>query len=516
MKESSESSHFVARLLEALVPCGAETALVFEGRALTFGELDALSRVYAERLSRLGLAPGDRVAVFTETCPEIVSAFVGHLRSGVIQVPINPRYRSEEARHILEDSGACAVLCQRGDACAPVLDEILSSSPPPALKHRLEIAEMFAPGEMESCSTPVPSGAEPAVLIYTSGTTGKSKGVALSYRAVAENTLAVAGMWRFTSEDRLVLALPLFHVHGLCLGVTGALLHGSTILLERRYDAARVVEAFASGGAPVFLGVPTMYVRLLEYLDAHPEGSAPLAKARLFTSGSAPLPASDFAAFKKATGHAILERYGMSETLFTLSNPYDGERRPGTVGLPVPGCAVRIVDDEGRDGPDGELGELLVRSNGIMNGYWRREAETAVSFRDGWFVTGDMASRDRDGYVTILGRKSVDFIKSGGFKISAREVEEVLRRHAAVKDVAVVGAPDRVWGERIVAAVVLDERPRAASDRELLCAELSAFAARFLADYKRPREVRIVDELPRNALGKVQKHRLLGRSPKTS
>ncbi len=231
-------------------------------------------------------------------------------------------------------------------------------------------------------------------------------------------------------------------------------------------------------------------------------------RARLFTSGSAPLPASDFALFREKTGHAILERYGMSETLFTLSNPYEGERRPGTVGLPVPDCAARIMDEQGRDLPDGELGELFVESNGLMNGYWGREADSAACFHDGWFATGDMARRESDGYFTIAGRKSVDFIKSGGFKISAREVEDVLRRHPRIRDVAVVGAPDRTWGQRIVAAVVLEASDARPSPEDLL-EELSDFCARSLADYKRPREVRVLDKLPRNALGKVQKHRLL-------
>jgi acyl-CoA synthetase (AMP-forming)/AMP-acid ligase II len=205
----------------------------------------------------------------------------------------------------------------------------------------------------------------------------------------------------------------------------------------------------------------------------------------------------------------------MSETLFTLSNPYEGERRPGTVGLPVPGCSVRLVDDAGRDVPDGELGEIHVKGNGVMNGYWGREAETATSFRDGWFLTGDVARRDAGGYVTILGRKSVDVIKSGGYKISAREIEDVLRRHPRVKDAAVVGLPDRVWGQRIAAAVVLTE-PADAAAAERACAEIAAFAAEQLADFKQPRDLRAVSELPRNSLGKVQKHVLakaLGEDP---
>jgi acyl-CoA synthetase (AMP-forming)/AMP-acid ligase II len=198
----------------------------------------------------------------------------------------------------------------------------------------------------------------------------------------------------------------------------------------------------------------------------------------------------------------------MSESLFTLSNPYE-DRRPGTVGLPVPGCEIRIVDEAGRDAALGEPGEILARSNGMMTRYWGRPEETAASFRDGWFITGDVARRDRDGYVTIAGRKSVDFIKSGGFKISTREIEDVLRRHPLIKDVAVIGAPDRLWGQRIVAAVVLHPSPAPAPSPDSLLEELSTFCSKSLADYKRPREVRVVNDLPRNALGKIQKHRLL-------
>jgi acyl-CoA synthetase (AMP-forming)/AMP-acid ligase II len=494
-------------------------SILWRGTSYSFEEIRAWADAYVTLLGRAGVKRGDRVAVFAETCPELIAALVGHLSSGIIHVPINTRYKTDEARHILEDSGAVAVLAgDPGSECKPVLDEILRERRPPQLREVISLAEAFpsSPSKKSpSSSSPKqilssepPSDDDVAMLIYTSGTTGKSKGVALSFRALEENTRAVMALWRFTESDRLVLALPLFHVHGLCLGVAGALLTGFTLVLEERFDAARVVEAFAREGATAFMGVPTMYVRLLEYLDAHPEGAAALRKARLFTAGSAPLPAADFHAFQEKTGHAILERYGMSETLFTLSNPHDGERRPGTVGLPVPGCSVRLVDDEGREPPVGELGEIQVKGNGVMNSYWRRPQETAAAFRDGWFLTGDVARRDADGYVTIVGRSSVDIIKSGGFKISAREIEDVLRRHPAVKDAAVVGLPDRVWGQRIAAALVLKDTAPSGESGPVLAA-VAAFAAEHLADYKKPRDLRAVPELPRNALGKVQKHLLV-------
>ena len=486
-------------------------ALLSEGRSYSFGDLDELSRRYAGGLSAMGIQPGDRVAVLTEPCPEAVIALLGHYRLGALHVPINTRYRAGEIAHILEDSGARAILVQSGTAAAAETARVPEADPP---RHRIVIDPSGAASasgdirfdrllESEPLRSARPRDTDTAILIYTSGTTGPSKGVALSFQAIFENTLAVTGLWRFSSDDRIALALPLFHVHGLCLGIQGALLHGATMLLYEKFDARRIVDAFAREGATVFHGVPTMYVRLLEELARSSEAASVLSRGRLFTAGSAALSAEDFAVFESATGHRILERYGMSETLFTFSNPYE-DRRPGTVGVPVPGCDARIVDDAGREAGEGEPGELLVRSNGMMTGYWNRAAETAAAFRDGWFATGDVVQRGPDGYLTIVGRKSVDFIKSGGFKISSREIEDVLRRHEAVKEVAVVGVPDRVWGERIVAAVVVNPGARGVSEEELQ-RELSTFCARFLADYKRPREVRVCEDLPRNAMGKIQK-----------
>jgi acyl-CoA synthetase (AMP-forming)/AMP-acid ligase II len=512
----SASGH-VERLFSALEAEPEKTAIAFEGRSFTFGELDRLSRRYARGLAAAGVERGDRVAVFSETSPEVIVALLGHYRLGAIHVPINTRYRAGEVAHILEDSGAKAVLLRAESPCAGVVAGL--QPPPGALAFRIWLGagtagpedlsfERLIETRLSRPEAPLAADEDTAILLYTSGTTGRSKGVELSFRAVVANTESVTRLWRFSPADAMALALPLFHVHGLGLGVHGALLHRMKMLLFERFDAGRIAEAFARGEASVFQGVPTMYVKLLELLAESPEAARALARGRLFTSGSAALSAGDFARFEELTGHRILERYGMSETLFTLSNSYD-DRRSGTVGLPIPGCEVRVVDEAGRAAAAGEPGEIFVKGNGMMTGYWRRPEETAASFRDGWFATGDMASRDRAGYVTIAGRKSVDFIKSGGFKISAREIEDVLRVHPRVKDVAVVGAPDRVWGERIVAAVVLQPAAGPPPSSEGLLDELSAFCAQSLADYKRPREVRILEDLPRNALGKVQKYRIL-------
>lgn len=497
-----------ARLLAALRAEPAKPAFVLDGEVLRYGALDERSARFARALRDLGVERGDRVALFGGTTLPGLVALVGCHRAGAIFVPINPRYRSDELAHVLGDSGARLLLCSDNDdaraqlaACErpASLERVLSLER--GIDERVEAAP-------EGLCEPLPDDEDGALLIYTSGTTGRSKGVELPFRALEGNIGALTRAWRFSPDDRLVLTLPLFHVHGLCIGVFGTLLHGMTALLAARFEPGFVVDAFAREGATVFMGVPTMYARLLEHLGAHPEAADALRQGRLFTAGSAPLSAEDLLAFEGLTGHRILERYGMSETLLTLSNPYDGERRPGSVGLPVEGSELKVVDDEGREVPDGELGELVVRGVSLMKGYWNNPEATAASFRDGWFLTGDVARRDPDGYFTLVGRKSTDIVKSGGFKISTREIEDALRDHPLVAELAVVGVPDRTWGEQVVAAVL--PTPPDTTEDELLAA-LQAHAKERLADYKKPRAVLIVDEMPRNAMGKVQKPKLVAR-----
>ncbi|TNF34587.1 MAG: hypothetical protein EP329_07085, partial [Deltaproteobacteria bacterium] len=409
-------------------------------------------------------------------------------------------YRDAEVRHILEDSGARLVLAPPDSEAAATARSI-----------GIAVVGLDAPELADDAGAPwagpPPSPDALGLIVYTSGTTGRSKGVALSQRALAANVGATTGLWRFSPDDTLVLALPLFHVHGLGLGVLGTLLRRMRTLILPRFDAAAVVAAFRDQGATVFMGVPTMYRQLLDALAAAPADAAALSHGRLFTSGSAALPAADLEAFERLTGQRILERYGMTETGFVLSNPYAGERRAGTVGRPVAGYEARVVDEAGAPVAVGAPGELEVRGDGLMEGYWRQPETTAASFRDGWFRTGDVVTVDADGVYRIVGRSSVDIIKSGGFKISAREIEEVLAEDPRVAEVAVVGTPDPMWGELITAAVVLAPSAPPVSEADLL-AELQALAAARLADYKKPRAVRVLPALPRNALGKVQKHRL--------
>ncbi|MCA9649004.1 MAG: AMP-binding protein [Myxococcales bacterium] len=480
------------RLAQGLRQRPEHPLLITEHQVVTADELWRRSRAWAERLRGWGLTRGDRVAVLAGAHPEAVALMLGILRAGLVHVPINPRYRGAELRHVLVDCGAARLLCDR-----ELADERLETLPSALPWHAIEAPPAPAKHDAPSPDAPVRDD-ETALLVYTSGTTGRSKGVRLSPRAIVDAIGALTELWRFDPHDVLSLALPLFHVHGLCIGIYGALIHGMTVRLHERFEPAAVVDDLAHG-ATVFMGVPTMYGRLLEHLQAHPEAAAVLARARLFTAGSAALRPAVLERFEQLTGHRILERYGMSETLITLSNPYEGERRAGAVGRPVPGFEARVVDDAGHEVDSGELGELWVRGPGLMQGYWGRPEETAAAFTDGWFRTGDMVRADPDGMLRIVGRRSVDIIKSGGFKVSALEIEEVLRDHPQVEDAAVVGVPDARWGERIGAAVV--PRPGTAPSADAL----TRWVAERLADYKKPRQVELMAELPRNALGKVQK-----------
>ena len=353
----------------------------------------------------------------------------------------------------------------------------------------------------------VPGGDDLAVLLYTSGTTGASKGAMISHNNLLATVTGLLAAWSWRPDDVLLLALPLFHVHGLVVGLDCALAAGATLELRRRFDAAAIADELLGGAATMFFGVPTVYVRLVEELRRRGGAAAGrgLAALRLCCSGSAPLAPETFAAFHELTGHAILERYGMTETGMILSNPYLGPRRPGEVGTPLPGVSVRLVDEAGRDLAPGAEGELLVRGANVCGGYWRAPEKTAASFvQDGegnrWFRTGDLARQDPEtGAYTLLGRRH-ELIISGGFNIYPREVEETLLGFPGVREAAVVGRPHPEWGEVPVAYLV--------ADPELDPPALLAFCKSQLAGFKVPSEVRRLDALPRNALGKLQKHLL--------
>ncbi|MFL6194768.1 MAG: AMP-binding protein [Thermoanaerobaculia bacterium] len=462
-----------------------KAALRFEGRTLSYGELFAAADRVAAGLRARGLAPGDRIAFFLGNRPEFVIALLAALRLGAVVVPMNLAYRRREILHILGDAEPRLLLSELSQE--PVLEELA-----PGERPELILAEDLAALAGDPGPWPLVDGSDLAMLLYTSGTTGKSKGAEITHDNLLATMTGLLAAWAWEADDALLLTLPLFHTHGLVVGLCCALAAGATVLLRPRFDAAAVASDLLDGEATLFFGVPTMYVRLVEELKAR--GPADLSRMRLFCSGSAPLSPETFAAFRDLTGHEILERYGMTETGMNLSNPYAGPRRPGTVGTPLPGVSVRIVE-----------GELQVRGSNVFSGYWRAPEKTAESFvhdESGrrWFRTGDLAHRDPEtGYITLLGRRH-ELILSGGFNVYPREIEEVLAGYPGIREAAVVGRPHPDRGEVPVAFLVVD----APVDP----GELTAWCKTQMAGFKVPREIRFVEALPRNALGKVQKHLL--------
>jgi malonyl-CoA/methylmalonyl-CoA synthetase len=463
-------------------------ALEFQDQTYTFGAMDARSNRLAQLLARRGLKQGDRLCVYLANSVEMIDLYLACAKLGVIYVPINILYRDREMAHILNDAEPMAV----------VSDASFASPAPIWNPAQLTLEAQALPDERPRAAI---DGDAPVGIIYTSGTTGTSKGAVLTHNNFAANALNLVACWQITSADRFLLALPLFHVHGLGNGLHCWLLSGCRMRLLERFERQNAAEAFLDFRPTLFFGVPTIYVRLLDFPEEQAREIGQF--MRLFVSGSAPLPAQVLEEFRTKFGHTILERYGMSETIMNISNPYAGERRPGSVGLPLPGVSVRLLNEEGQPAADGETGELFLKGPNIFAGYWRRPEATAAAFRDGYFKTGDLAVREPDGYYTLCGRRS-DLIISGGFNIYPREIEEFLQEQDEVAEAAVVGVPDRVRGEAPVAYVVMTcaMEPQALEQR---CREK-------LASFKVPREFIAVERLPRNAMGKIQKHLLPGRN----
>ncbi len=497
------------------------TAILFEGQDLSYGQLFAAVERFARALVSWGVRPGDRVALMLHNSPEFVVAYLGtHLAGGIV-VLVNTQYRQTELGHILADAGVR--LCVTSPAGADELVRLVTAElplealvvvgapatvetpPTPSPFQRIAYDEFLArEGGGEHRPLMMPAADAPAVLGYTSGTTGRAKGALLLHRNLTANIAALTEAWHWTEDDRLLLTLPLFYTHGLMVGMHGTLWTGASVVLRRGFDAADVLATLR--GDPrisLFFGVPTMYSRLLAEAAVQ---SAPPPALRLFVSGSAPLSAQVFAEFERVFGQRILERYGMTETIMNLTNPYDGERRAGTVGGPFPGQEARVVDVRSRQPlPAGEVGEIEVRGPHVFAGYWNRPEATAEAFSaDGWFKTGDLGWVSADGYYTITGRAR-ELIISGGYNVYPREVEDVLAAHPAVSEVAVLGLPDADLGEQVVAVIV----PKDGAQPD--ATEIIAFCRERLASYKKPRRVVYVESLPRNALGKVQKHLLAQR-----
>ncbi|MBM3394336.1 MAG: AMP-binding protein [Betaproteobacteria bacterium] len=456
--------------------------------------IDGASRCAALLQSR-GLRPGDRVVVQAEKSVQSLMFYLGCLRAGVVYAPLNTAYRQAELRHFLDDADPGMVICPPDSldsfsaltrATLLTLDEKGHGT----LANALPAADFATPvAQVQADDT--------AVIIYTSGTTGRSKGAMVTHRNLASNSRVLVALWGMAESDVLLHALPIFHIHGLFVANHTALIAGAQLIWQRKLDAATLIRAMPK--ATLLMGVPTFYTRLLAASDFQREVTRNM---RLFISGSAPLLAETFSDFETRTGHRILERYGMSEAGMITSNPLIGERRAGTVGLPLPGNQVRIADDRDQPLPLGEVGGIQIKGNNVFAGYWHMPEKTAEEFTaDGWFRTGDVGRFDPDGYLSIVGRAK-DLIITGGYNVYPKEIEQVLDALPDITESAVIGVPHPDFGEAVTAVVV------AKNAAHLVETELIAHLKTQLANYKVPKRIHVVNELPRNAMGKVQKNLL--------
>lgn len=494
-----DANHLASRLRAASL--GRDDALFAEmpdGTHVSYGDLFAGAERMAAALAALGLEPGDRVAVQVEKSLQALELYLGTVLAGGVFLPLNTAYTPAEVGYFLSDARPRVFVCDpaRLPGLAATAEEAavaevltLDGDGSGSLRDR---AEAQAAG-FEA----VARGADDlAAILYTSGTTGRSKGAMLSHDNLSSNSLTLIEAWRFSARDVLIHALPIYHTHGLFVATNVTLLAGSAVIFMPRFDADAIAAALPR--ATALMGVPTFYVRLLEHPGLTREA---VANMRLFVSGSAPLLAQTHDAWRERTGHAILERYGMTETNMNTSNPYDGDRRAGTVGFPLPGVEIRITDPEsGAPLKQGETGMIEVRGPNVFKGYWQMPEKTAEEMReDGFFITGDLGVIDADGYISIVGRGK-DLIISGGFNVYPKEIEGLIDDLDGVVESAVIGLPHPDFGESVAAVVVAE--PGATLDAESIQAALADRLARF----KQPRAVMLVDELPRNTMGKVQKN----------
>ena len=470
-----------------------------DGSEMSGDALYRLSGRIASVLAEAGVQPGDRVAMQTEKSPEALALYLACLRAGALFLPLNTAYTTSEIDYFLGDAEP------RVAVCAPAAEAALRPAAEAGGITLLTLSDMAsgtlaerAAEASENFATVTRRTDDLAAILYTSGTTGRSKGAMLSHGNLLSNADALAQTWRFSAADTLLHALPLFHAHGLFVATNVLLRVGGRMIFLPKFDVDSVLAQMPR--ATAMMGVPTFYTRLLGDARFSREVTSHM---RLFISGSAPLLAETHRAFEVRTGHRILERYGMSETTMSTSNPYDGERRAGTVGFPLPGVELRIVDAEsGVEVPQGAIGILEVRGPNVFKGYWRMPEKTAEEFReDGFFVTGDMARIDADGYVTIVGRAK-DLVISGGYNVYPKEVEGEIDGLNGVAESAVIGVPHPDFGEGVVAIVVRE--PGGTLEAE----EIQASLRDRLAKFKQPKAIFFMDELPRNTMGKVQKNAL--------
>ncbi len=490
------TNHLFAAIRAGLRP-DAPFIETVAGRVWTYGDMLGQSAQFAAALVKLGVQPGDRVAVQVEKSPEALMLYLGCIRAGAIYLPLNTAYTLAEFDYFINDAEPRLVVC--GPKARDGLEPIAT-----AKRARVETLDENGGGSLTALAAvegtlfdDVARDADDlAAILYTSGTTGRSKGAMLSHDNLLSNAATLRDAWRFTSADRLIHALPIFHTHGLFVASNVILLSGASMYLLPKFDPDRVLGLMPK--ATVLMGVPTFYVRLIQSPDLTPDRAANM---RLFISGSAPLLAETHRAFEARTGHRILERYGMTETNMNTSNPYDGARVAGTVGFPLPGVSARVTDPaDGTPIANGEIGMIEVKGPNVFKGYWRMPEKTAAEFRsDGFFITGDLGMIDARGYVHIVGRGK-DLVISGGYNIYPKEVETEIDQIEGVFESAVIGVPHPDFGEGVTAVVV--PKPGAKLTEAGILAALSDRLAR----YKQPKHVAFVDELPRNTMSKVQKN----------
>ncbi len=496
MKHTASANLF--DLIAARVQKRGQVALdTSDAMALTYGALLDRSARAANALVALGVKPGDRVAAQVDKSTDVIVLALACLRAGAALLPLNTAYTLAELEYFLGDAEPALTICR-----PHALEAMRALARELGLRHVESLgvardgtfAERIA-ASGEDFETVPRAPDDLAAILYTSGTTGRSKGAMLTHENLSSNALTLIDYWRFTAADRLIHALPVFHTHGLFVAVNVALLSGATMIFQNRFDPDAVLAQMPK--ATSLMGVPTFYTRLLDHPGLTREACANM---RLFISGSAPLLAETHAAWRERTGSSILERYGMTETNMITSNPYDGERKAGTVGFPLPGVSLRVCDpDSGAPVPQGDVGVIEVKGPNVFRGYWRMPEKTAEEFRsDGFFITGDVGRIDDDGYVHIVGRAK-DLVISGGFNVYPKEVESEIDALEGVLESAVFGAPHPDFGEGVTAVVV--PRPGALVSEEAILAALGGRLAKF----KAPKRVFIVDALPRNTMGKVQK-----------
>jgi malonyl-CoA/methylmalonyl-CoA synthetase len=496
---------FAGRLPTDLSRSFIETA---DGRHYAYGDMLEISGRYARLLTKLGVQPGDRVAVQVEKSPEAVFLYLGVLRAGAVYLPLNTAYKKDEIAYFLGDAEPRLAVCRPSDAkiYADLYVELFGELADDGGAARVLTLGGGGDGTLADMSdalggdfpTVARTGDDLAAILYTSGTTGRSKGAMMSHRNLAANALALHKAWGFGPGDVLLHALPIFHTHGLFVAINCVLLNATGMLFLERFDAGEVIRLLPR--ATVMMGVPTFYTRLLEREDFTEETCANM---RLFISGSAPLLKATFDKFLERTGHTMLERYGMTETCMITSNPLSGQRLAGTVGTALAGVEVRVADKDGKILRPGEVGILEVRGANVFKGYWKMPDKTAAEFRaDGFFITGDMARMNDDGVVSIVGRGK-DLIISGGFNVYPKEVENALNALDGIGESAVIGLPHPDFGEAVAAVVT-----PGVNDGEIGEDAVIAALKQRMAAFKVPKKVMVVDQLPRNVMGKVRKNEL--------